>query len=245
VKVAQPAHRRREDAAMIHRHGLAERGRGGIGRVPAIAPCLRHQPGLVEQLIPLEHALLVPARGRLAEGGAHALIPARALARTARARRPGGELWLDHLRHHRGPSAPTVFPGEIAVPVLPLSAASAARRGFARQGEIADRDHSGRWIERAAFAAEIRERIELLHITERNAGLLAHPGAKTQLEGPMARGIERPGRQSGKPLGPSLLRLATAQRLARAVNGEHARFASGHRDHHGAQTDDDVNVALL
>src|ERR1051326_8647791 len=65
---AEPTHGRRKDPAMIHRHGLAEHRRGGIGQSPAVAPRFQDKSRLVEQLVALEYAFLVPARRCQAKG---------------------------------------------------------------------------------------------------------------------------------------------------------------------------------
>ena len=89
---AQPRDRGRQDAAMIEAHRLAERRQLAARerRFAAVAPRLLDQAGLVEQLVAVEHLLLVPGRAADAEAQPQPLAPAERAAglRPLRARRP-------------------------------------------------------------------------------------------------------------------------------------------------------------
>ena len=71
----------------------------------------------------------------------------------------------------------------------------------ARQRQIADRDDMRIAVAGARMAAAIAERIELLDIAERHAGLLGDPGAQADLEGAMPHRIEWAGGQRGARVG--------------------------------------------
>ena len=61
---AQTAQAGGEDAAVVRGHGPA--GRGGRRRMVLVAGRLGDQPGLIQQLVALQHPALVPAMGRRA-----------------------------------------------------------------------------------------------------------------------------------------------------------------------------------
>src|SRR5688500_2265479 len=95
---AQPRDRGRKNAPVIEPHRLAERGqlpareRSG----PAVAPRLFHQPRFIEQLVAVEHALLVPAAVLATEIEPHPFAPAE---RARQARRLGLLRPLAQRRH--------------------------------------------------------------------------------------------------------------------------------------------------
>ena len=80
---AQPGDAGRENAAVIDDHGLARARRRG--ELAPVAPRLRDQPGLVEQLIALQDQFLVPAPPVEAEGDGDARCQPLLLRRRHRA----------------------------------------------------------------------------------------------------------------------------------------------------------------
>ena len=82
---AQPRDRGGEDAAVVEAHRLAERGQLARvqRRLAAVAPRFLDQPRLVEQLVAVEHLLLVPGRAADAEAEPQPLAPAERAAELA------------------------------------------------------------------------------------------------------------------------------------------------------------------
>ncbi len=74
------------------------------------------------------------------------------------------------------------------------------RVGHPRQRQIADRHHVCVGVAGAGVAAAIAEGVELLDITQCQAGLLLHPGAQADLEGAVRDGIEWSERQPGEAI---------------------------------------------
>ena len=69
-------------------------------------------------------------------------------------------------------------------------ALSAVALGYARQRQIADRDHV-RFIGGPGMAAAVAERVKLLDVADPQAGLLLDPGAQADLEGAVRQRVER------------------------------------------------------
>ena len=148
--------------------GSLARGTRGLA---AVARRLLDQPRLVEQLVAVEHLLLVPGRAADAEAEPQPLAPAERRGRLAMPRRgPLLEQRHDDLVEDRGPPLAPVLPRKEAVPRLePGAAASrsaAALSGHAREREIADRDHVHAGVVRPRVAAAVAEGVELLDIAD-------------------------------------------------------------------------------
>src|SRR5258708_39367278 len=95
----------------------------------------------------------------------------------------------------RRPPRSTLFPYTTlfrSVPVLPDGLPRAAVRGFARQPQVADRDHAR---PAGIGAIAIGKGVELLHVAQRVMGLLLHPGAQASLQRTVSH-LERPDRKS-------------------------------------------------
>ena len=99
-----------------------------------------------------------------------------ARARPDRARlAPGGQPRRDGLVQQRGHAGAPVFPGEIAIPILPADLRDAGLARLARQAQIAHR-HDPR--ARLVGAVAIGEGVKLLDVTERMMRLRLDPGAQ-------------------------------------------------------------------
>src|SRR5260221_12169506 len=113
---------------MAHRHA-----RQRIGDRPLPAP-LGNQPGLVEELVALQHELLVPAAGAagntysaFAEIEGDALPPLVPHRRLGRRLDPLPESQQDRLGDERRRAATPILPREIAVPAAPSGVMRACR----------------------------------------------------------------------------------------------------------------------
>ncbi len=161
------------------------------------------QPRGVEELVAVEHALLVPRRVLDAKGEAHPLAAAERplpAASSPSARAPSGAAPAGSRR--RAASG-----GRRASPPRGrsrTSAASSRRRGAAprrvppgpRQRQVADRDQMRAEIARPGMAAAVAESVELLDIAERQRRLLLDPGAEPHVEGAVKDRVERAERQA-------------------------------------------------
>src|SRR6185312_15320862 len=131
----------------------------------------------VEQLVALQHGLLVPAPLVGAEAGIDALRPLAALRRVGAVGRPALELRQDQLFDHRRRAAAPILPRQIAVPAAPAGIGVARGARLARQAEIADRDRAA-----ALGAVAVGEGIKLLDIAQRMMRLPLDPAAQAGLE---------------------------------------------------------------
>src|SRR5262249_2913986 len=136
-------------------------------------------------------------REALAQPFAAAERPWRIVARLAL--RPGVERRQDGVIEDGGPVRAPVLPREEAGP--PREAGAAGRKGcgavgHAREGEVADRDGVRAAIAVLGVTAAVAERVELLDIADREAGLLLDPAAQADLEGVVCQRIERTRRQA-------------------------------------------------
>src|SRR5499426_483766 len=206
---AQPRDRGGEDAAVIEAHRLAQPGRGLPRQrgFAAVAACLLDQAGLVDELVAVEHLLLVPRAAAERETRPHALAPAQRTRRRGlgRAARPILEQRQDDLVEDVRPLLPPIFPREEAIPWL--EAGAGRMQGgkvlrHAREREIADRDDVGAGIARPRVAAAIAEGVELLDVADRKAGLGLDPGPQPDFEGAMRQRVERPEREPRAGLSP-------------------------------------------
>lgn len=185
---AQPTHRGRQYAAMVKGHRLAgglqalvivHRQLGGGAALlhpqPPVAPRLKDQPGFIEQLITLQHPLLIPRRSPLAKGNVDAVkTPAffdLVGCRSCPGTQPGNQNAVDHCRATVAP----VFPGEKAVPWQPCRLGAARWRRLADKRQIADRDNARPATPFAWIAALVTEGVKLLDIAEVQPRLLLHP----------------------------------------------------------------------
>ena len=131
---AQPRDRGREDAAVVEAHRLAER-RDLAARdrgLAAVAARLLDQAGLVEQLVAVEHLLLVPRRAADAEAVPQPLAPAERPRRIVACRSSpiarAAARWSSRMS---GRPPRQSSHGKEAVPRLEAGAGRAQRRGVA------------------------------------------------------------------------------------------------------------------
>ncbi len=237
---------------MVRDHRLAERRRrarlrrGPARRAGVVAGRLGRQARLVEQLVALQHPLLVPWRAIQREGQpgprtAPLCLFASRRGRPPLQRRPDGGV------QHGGAAAPPVLPGEEACPGRPQGVGGVGVDGAGREGQIADRDHprgiravqgprawadDGPHVGHRRVAAAVAEGVELLHITDLEPGLLGHEGAQGQLEGAPSLRIERSERQADQGRWPRRARIVR-------THGQHHRLVLADRHDHGRQPDDD------
>src|SRR5262245_9717635 len=202
---AQPRDRGRENAAVVESHRLAERRQVSAlkRRLAAVAPRLLDEARLVKQLVTVEHLLLVPGAAADRKAQAQPLAPGeRALRIMAHlALRPGVERRQDGAIEDVGPAGAPVLPGKEAVPWREAGAGGAERGGAVGQAgerQIADRDRVRPAVALLGMAAAIAERVELLDIADREAGLRLDPAAQADLEGVVLKRIERTGREAGE-----------------------------------------------
>src|SRR5215813_3861645 len=117
---AQPRDRGGEDAAVIEAHRLAQPGRGLPRQrgFAAVAARFLDQAGLVDELVAVEHLLLVPRAAAERETQAHALAPAQRARRCGlgRAARPILEQRQDDPVEDVRPLLAPIFPREEAIP---------------------------------------------------------------------------------------------------------------------------------
>src|SRR5215831_2168485 len=203
---AQARDRGRENAPMVEPHRRAERRQlAALERgLAAVAARLLDEARLVQELVAVEHLLLVPWAAARREALAQPLAPAeRARGIVARlALRPGVERRQDRAVEDLGPPGAPVLPREEAVPRREAGAGRAQRFravGTAGERQVADRDHVRPAVAALGVPAAIAERVELLDIADREPGLLPDPAAQPDLEGVMRERIERAGRQAGEP----------------------------------------------
>src|SRR5215470_616667 len=140
-------------------------------RLAAVATRFLDQPGLVEELITIEHFLLVPRTAADRETVPQAFTPAKRAGRFVAegARRPVDQQRQDGFIKNVGPARAPVFPWKEAVPRLEAGAGWTQHRcvvGHARKGEIADRDNMRAGVDDARVAATIAKCIKLLDIAE-------------------------------------------------------------------------------
>ena len=157
---------------VAHRHA-----RHGIG---CRMSRLGHQASLEEQLIALQHQVLVPGLGAIAEAHLDPLLPLPPARRIAAALRPRCQSRQDGLGDQRRGAGPPVLPGEIAVPAPPFRIACAGRQAFAGETEIADRHDALPSVRGRPVA--VGEGVELLDIAQRMVGLSFDPGAQAALQ---------------------------------------------------------------
>ncbi len=197
---AQSRDRGRKDAAVIESHGLAQRrhARAPERGAAAVTSRLLDQARLVEELVAVEHLLLVPRAATGAEAQAHALASAK------RAPSLGLVDALGPLREQRQhdlvedlrPLFAPILPREEAIPGLESGAGGAQPRhvlGHAGEGEIADRDDVRAGIVGARVPPAIAEGVELLHVAHREPRLRLDPRPQPHLERAVRQRIERPG----------------------------------------------------
>src|SRR5258708_35169305 len=126
---------------MVDRHRDA--GAGGFTDLSLVASRFSDEPGLVEELVALQHKLLIPRCRLQAEGDLAAHLAQTRLGLVRRGGDPRGESLFDR-RQGRRPTVPPIFPWEIAITALPRR----LRRALAHQSETADRKR--RSLDRAA-----------------------------------------------------------------------------------------------
>ena len=199
---AQPRDGGGENPPVVEAHGDAERRQRAAlqRRGPAVAARLLDQACLIQQLVAVEHALLVPMRALGAEIEPHAVLArqrARRLRRLA-LRGPFGQLGQDVAGDDLGRLLAPVFPGEEAVPRLEARARRprAIDVGRARQREIADRGACARRCRRARCAGRDRRTCRAARHSRaasrsaprpRRAGRSRRCGATTASKGPKGR----------------------------------------------------------
>src|SRR5262249_59760179 len=135
-----------------------------------------------DELVAVEHLLLVP---RAAAGGktlAQPLAPAERAGRiVARlAPRPGVEGRQDGAVEDLRPARPPVLPGEEPVPRREAGAGPVQRVGALRaagQRQVADRDDVRAAVAALGLPAAVAEGVELLDIADREPALLPDPAA--------------------------------------------------------------------
>jgi len=230
---AQAAEARGEDAAVVGDHRRAEADGAGLGRraalgAGAVAGRLRREAGLVEQLVALQNAFLVPGRAVHGEQQAHAGEAA------LRAAGPLGQRREDARVDDVGSPAPPVFPREEVEEWRPGGIGCAGLLGERGQRQVAYGDHPRHAradVGQRRLAALVAEGVELLDEAELEPGLAGNELAQRDLEGALALGVER---AEGQAL----------QRRERAVvarpHGQRHRLAVLQRDHHRREPDDDV-----
>ena len=200
-------------------------GHGDAGRVvrqgrARIALRLRDQPGLEQQLVALQDALLVPRAAVHAEGQAEAVQAAGPRGAILGLGRPFGEPRLDGVELARAP-LPEILVGQVAVPVLPRGLGDPRRPLLADERQVGHRERVHPRQGRRAGAVAVAEGVELLHVAEALVRLPLHPGAQAALQ----RGVlgdEGTGRQA----------VAAAGRLVRDPDRQGARLPLGRGDDH-------------
>jgi len=183
---AQARDARGQDAAVVVLHGSP---RQAGTRSNAAARGLLDQAGFKQQLVALQHQVLVPGLAIGTKVDSYPRLPGLPQCRIWCLIDPGLQRRQDVLGQHRGGPIAPVFPGEIAVPVLPAGVALWWLLGLAGQPQVADGQHMGRL---GAFA--VGEGVELLDIAQAVLGLGLDPAAQTRLQRAVQH-LERPGRQ--------------------------------------------------
>ena len=217
---------------------LGARQRGGA----AVAAGLLQQAGLVEQLVALQHLLLVPARRRRraaprqdpkqrrtrsARDRAPVAPPRRSASRSAGPGReaPAGSCcrgWDGRPTRQSSQGKNAYQRPEPRVPGQRRRASSA----HARQGEVADGDHMGRLVAWRGVPAAVAEGVELLDIAQRQARLLGHEGAQADFQ----RAVRAAGR-SCPTAGPATpLAVRTRHQDAAASSRVHRHHGGGNAD---------------
>src|SRR5665648_952456 len=177
---------------MVQRHGPAKLGHVAplVRRGAAVALRLLDEPRLVEQLIALQHLLLVPA-GADAEADLEPFRSPQSPRGVIRRWWPLGPFLqprLDFVRQDLGLAVPPVLPRQIRVPGRPMRAHHLLARA-ARKREIADRERMRpAWLR---VPPTVAEGVELLHIAELDPGLALHPFAQADLQRPVRARRER------------------------------------------------------
>ena len=190
----QPRHGGRENAPVVMTHALPGQGLGLRGFHNPVAQRLRHESRLEQQLIALQHQLFVPLVVIEPEHHRHALQTLLARGDIRRAFAPLAQTRQDGLVDQRRLAAAPIFPGEIAIPIVPPRLRrTAAIVMLARQPQIADGDGAHAQLRRPI---PIRKGVELLDIAERMVRLRLHPRAQAGLQRAVLR-RERPRRQRG------------------------------------------------
>src|SRR4029077_15470703 len=137
----------------------------------AVARGLGDEPRLIEQLVALEHLLLVETAAD-AEAHFQPLGAAQRSCRLIRQRRPLGPFLqprFDFPGEDLGLALAPVLPGEIGVPGRPNGALKLFA-GAAGEREIADREDMRGGVAGLGVAAAIAESVELLHIAKVEPG---------------------------------------------------------------------------
>ena len=229
---AQPADRRCQDAAVIENHRPTELNVAGLG-FAAVAPGLVDQTGFVEQLVTVEHPVLVPRRAAQTESDVHPLAPPFGDRPLPLGFHPGSERGLELIEQLR-PSFAPVLPGQEVVPVEPAGAAGFGQTIFPHQREVPHGNDPRPAQTFARVAVTVAEGVELLDVPHLDARLLAHPAAQGQLEGAVAGGVE--GTE-----GQCLQLLAAFP----GAHHEHPRLFVGDRHDHRVETDRDRRVGQV
>src|SRR5262249_668291 len=148
------------------------------------------ESGLVEQLVAVERLLLVPRAAADRKALTQPLAPAERARRIAARLMfcPGLERRQDRAVEDFGPPAAPVLPGKETVPRREPGAGGGERGaalGPAGEREVADRHRMWPLIAQLGVAAAVAERVELLDVADRKAGLRLDPAAQADLEGVM------------------------------------------------------------
>src|SRR6185437_1550945 len=149
---------------------------------------LGNEASFVQKLVALEGQVLIPLPPFEPERDRRPLL-ARGLV--ASALRPAAQFARDRILDQGRRAATMVLPRKIVVPPSPGGLRS-DRSFLADEAEIADRNRVR--VRRLIAPVGIRERVELLDVTKRMAGLPLDPRAQSRLERAMSN-LERPRRQ--------------------------------------------------
>src|SRR5262245_31554299 len=153
---------------------------------------LSHQPGLVEQLVALQHELLIPSLLVRSECGLDAMRALPPDGWVGCLAHPSPQARQDRSRDHCGRPITPVLPRKVPIPVVPARALLSRYAGLPGETEIADRDQA--LVAAPMQAIPIGEGVELFEVAQRVVRLVLHPGAYAHLQAAMPRG-ERACRQ--------------------------------------------------
>src|SRR5262249_43864360 len=147
---------------------------------------LPHEPRLVEQLVALQHELLVPSLLVSSESGPdamRALPPDSGIGRLAR---PSPQARQDCSRDQCGRPITPVFPRKVPIPVVPAGAMLSRYARLPGETKVADGDHA--LLAAPMHAIPVGEGVELFEVAQRVVRLVLHPGAYPHLQAAMPRG---------------------------------------------------------
>src|SRR5262245_7222650 len=211
---AQPRDAGGKDAAVIMVHALAGRQRLNHRPTPRRLP---HECRLVQQLVALQHELLVPSLLVSSESGVDAIRALPPGSGIGCVTRPSPQARQDGSRDHSGRPATPVFPRKVPIPIVPVGAMLSRYARLSGETKVANGDYA--LLSAPMHTIPVGEVVERSEVAQRVMRLVLHPGAYAHLQAAMPRG-----------------EWARRQRPP-VLDREHARLIIGYRDQNRCKFD--------